>query len=105
MGVCDETYWTADLHKTKSLHSVKIPLENFLAREVRVLQKCKSFLKRLRKTGGRTEFFVAVFCTKNMGAELPSSLLGSMAELGIDLSLGVFPDKEPHNRRHAADRR
>ncbi len=97
-GVYNETYWTAELHKAKSLHSIKIPLEDFLAGQVRLLLKCRSFLKRIRKTGGRTEFFVGLFCTKNMGAELPSSLLGSMAEMGIDLSLDVYPDKEPHNK-------
>jgi hypothetical protein len=46
---------------------------------------------------GRTEFFVGLFPTKNMGAELPSSLPARMADLGIDLSLDVYPGKIPHN--------
>jgi hypothetical protein len=96
-GVNEETYWTSDLHKGKTLQSAKIPLEDFLVQQVRLLQKRKSFLKQIRETGGRTEFFVGLFPTKNMGAELPSSLLARMADLGIDLSLDVYPGKIPHN--------
>ena len=90
----EETYWTADLHKGKTLQSTRMPLEEFLADQLKLLEKQGNFLKQIRATGGCTEFFVGLFCTKNIGAELPSTLLGRMSELGIDLSLDVYPDKE-----------
>ncbi len=65
---------------------------------LRVRHPGETFLKEVRKGDGRTEFFVGLFCTDDIGTLLPSSLLGSMAELGIDLSLDAYADNEPHNR-------
>jgi hypothetical protein len=98
-GVRTETYWTSTLHKEKSLRSGKTSIEDFLANKVQSLQESRAFLKTLRETGGHAEFFLDLFSRKNIGLELPSSLLGSMAELGIGLSLDIYayPKKEPHN--------
>ena len=88
------------LHKQKSLRSGKTPIEDFLGQQVQLLREAKTFLKTIRKSGGRTEFFIGLFSERNIGVELPSSLLGSMAELGIDLSLDIYsyPEKGPHNK-------
>lgn len=91
-GFNQETYWTADLHKVKALQSARMPLEEFLADQLKLLGKHKTFLKQIRITGGRTEFLVGLFCTRNIGAEFPSLLLSRMSELGIDLSLDVYPE-------------
>lgn len=86
-----ETYWTADLHREKSLSSREMPLEDFLAKQLVRLKKAEKHFRPIRKTGGRIEFFVGLFCDKNMGAEIPSSVLAAMGKLGIDLSLDIYP--------------
>ena len=98
-GVYAETYWASSLHEEKSLRSRKVPIEDFLINQVQLLQESSAFLKTLRDTGGRAEFFIGLYSGKNIGLELPSSLLGSMAELGINLSLDIYayPEEKPHN--------
>jgi hypothetical protein len=91
-GINKNTYWTAVLHREKNLSSRKRPLENFLSEQLARLKKVEKYLKYIRKTGGRIEFFVGLFCDKNMGAEIPSSLLAAMGKLGIDLSLDIYPE-------------
>ena len=90
-GINKETYWTANLHKGKNLGSREIALEDYLTDQVSKLKKSEGYFRHIRKTGGRIEFFVGLFCNKNMGAELPSSLLAGMGKLGIDLSLDIYP--------------
>ena len=90
-GINKETYWTAQLHREESLLSRKVALEDFLTEQLARLKKVEKYFRHIRKTGGRIELFVGLFCDKNMGAELPSSLLASMGKLGIDLSLDIYP--------------
>ena len=91
-GINKETYWTAELHREKSLLSRKMALEDFLTEQLARLKKVEKYFRHIRKTGGRIEFFVGLFCDKNMGAEVPSSLLAAMGKLGIDLSLDIYPE-------------
>ena len=90
-GINQETYWAADLTKGKSADSRDITLEEYLAKQISRLKKSEKFLKRLRDTGGRIEFFVGLYCDKNTGTDFPSTLLAEMGKLGVDLSLDVFP--------------
>jgi len=90
-GINQETYWATDLTKGKGVSSREITVEDYLAKQVSQLKKSEKFFKRLRDTGGRIEFFVALFCDKNTGADFPSLLLADMGKLGIDLSLDIFP--------------
>jgi len=90
-GINKETYWTAELHREKSLLSRKIALEDFLTEQLARLRKVEKYFRHIRKTGGRIEFFVGLFCDRNMGAEVPSSVLAAMGKLGIDLSLDIYP--------------
>jgi hypothetical protein len=90
-GINKETYWTAELHREKSLLSQKMALEVFLTEQLARLKKVEKYFRHIRKTGGRIEFFVGLFSEKNMGAEVPSSLLATMGKLGIDLSLDIYP--------------
>ena len=90
-GTNRETYWTARLHKEKSIRSREIALEDYLAKQVKKLKAKEIYFKRIRKTGGHIEFFIGVFCDNNIGAEFPSSLLADMSKLGIDLSLDIYP--------------
>jgi hypothetical protein len=91
-GINKETYWTAELHREKSLLSRKMALEVFLTEQLARLKKVEKYFRHIRKTGGHIEFFVGLFCDKNMGAEVPSSLLAAMGKLGIDLSLDIYPE-------------
>ena len=90
-GINKETYWVAELNRGKSLLSRKIALEDFLAEQLARFKKMEKYFRHIRKTGGRVEFFVGLFCDKNMGAEFPSSLLATMGKLGIELSLDIYP--------------
>jgi len=90
-GINRETFWAAELHRGKSLLSQKMALEDFLAEQLVRLKKVEKYFRHIRTTGGRIEFFVGLFCEKNMGAEVPSSLLAAMGKLGIDLSLDIYP--------------
>lgn len=90
-GINQETYWAADLTKEKSMDSREIFLEEYLAKQVGRLKKAEKSFKRLRDTGGRIEIFVGLFCEKNTGTDLPSTVLADMGRLGIDLSLDIFP--------------
>jgi hypothetical protein len=90
-GINQETYWAADLTKGKGVNSREITLEDYLAKQVGKLKKSEKFFKRIRETGGRIEFFVALFCDKITGADFPSALLADMSKLGIDLSLDIIP--------------
>jgi hypothetical protein len=66
-------------------------LEVFLTEQLARLKKVEKYFRHIRKTGGRIEFFVGLFSEKNMGAQVPSSLLATMGKLGIDLSLDIYP--------------
>jgi hypothetical protein len=90
-GINRESYWVAELHREKSLLSRKIALEDFLAEQLARFKKMEKYFRHIRKTGGRVEFFVGLFCDKNMGAEFPFSLLATMGKLGIELSLDIYP--------------
>ena len=90
-GINKQTYWVAGLHREKSLLSRKMALEDFLADQLAQFEKMEKYFRHIRKTGGRVEFFVGLFCDKNMGAEFPSRLLATMGKLGIELSLDIYP--------------
>jgi hypothetical protein len=89
-GINKQTYWAAELHREKNLLSRKTGLEDFLTEQLGRLKKMEKYFRHIRKTGGRIEFFVGLFCDKNMGVEVPSSLLAAMGKLGIDLSLDIY---------------
>jgi hypothetical protein len=91
-GINKETYWTTRLHGGKSLFSRRMVLEDFLSEQIARLKKEEKYFRHIRKTGGRMELFVGLFCDKNIGAEIPYSLLAAMGNLGIDLSLDIYPD-------------
>ena len=90
-GINRNTYWTAELHTEKSLSSRKIAVEDFLSEQLARFKPMRKYFGHIRKTGGRIEFFVGLFCDKNMGAEFLSSLLETTGKLGIDLSLDIYP--------------
>jgi len=90
-GINKETYWVAELHREKYLLSRKMVLEDFLAEQLVRFQKMGKYFGHIRKTGGQVEFFVGLFCDKNMGAEVPCLLLAGMGKLGIDLSFDIYP--------------
>jgi hypothetical protein len=91
-GIYEDTYWTAKLHVQKRRSSRKLSLEDFLSEQIERLKVSERFFKHIRRTGGQIAFFVGIFCDKNSGVEIPSTLLASMGKLGIDLLLDIYPE-------------
>lgn len=88
-GVYETTYCCFDLE-----HSKNIGLADFLKRCNRNLYKHKDFFNSIRSTGGDLEYFIGWFTDKDSGETFDLELLQQMAELGIDLALCVYPQRE-----------
>ena len=56
----------------------------------RLLGRSES-IREFHKGGGRMEYFVGLFIDGNSGFELEPEVAGSLAELGIKLSLDIYP--------------
>ena len=92
-GMNKENYWLANFHNYKNISTKKISLENYLFDQITILETSASFFRRIRRSGGRIEFFVGIFCNKkNIGAEFPFALHAALGKLGIDLSLDIYTD-------------
>jgi uncharacterized protein DUF4279 len=91
------TYWTTALE-----HDPSLELAPFLEIITVRLQEQASFFETLRASHGRAELFVGWFLNGNTGEVLPSALLRSMAELGLDLALDLYPPAEPRTERNDA---
>ena len=83
-----ESYWTARLAEGNAR---KDDLPSTLTTTLETLLSNRAFFQRIRAEGGVTEFFIGWFMMKSMAGEiLESTLLGRMAELGINLSLDLY---------------
>lgn len=56
------------------------------------LEKNKGFLDGLSSTGGRLEYFVGWFSTKNSSFALESDLLKLLADLKVNLEFDVYAE-------------
>jgi hypothetical protein len=84
-GVYETTYCTFRLK-----HSKKIDLADFLKYYNKNLFKHKTFLKSIRSTGGKLEYFIGWFSDKDSGEVFDLELLEQLVELKIDLSIAVY---------------
>ena len=79
------TYWSCNLD-----HPPGESLSECLGRSAETLAPHAEFLRTIRSTGGRCEFFVGWFSGRNSGELLGCHLLCKLCELQIDLALDVY---------------
>jgi hypothetical protein len=84
-GVHTTTYWSSRLGAGSG-----DDLPKALEEATTSLEAHGDFLRLLRDTGGRVEFFVGWFFSANAGALLPHTLLARMGPLGVSLALDVY---------------
>jgi hypothetical protein len=88
-GTNNETYCVFDLDaKTRD------NLYSTLCTGVKKLLAFKPVLQEIRSTGGTIEFFVGLFVKINTGIVLDRSLMAQLTELGIDLSLDIYSERQ-----------
>ena len=89
-GTNKESYWCGRLTGDRE-ESETCSLEDRLADWTNKLSGHKTEFKRLLDEGGKVEYFVWIFCEKNLGFELSHNLLRDIAELGITLGIVCDP--------------
>lgn len=88
-GVHDQTYWVRRMEKVE-----ESSLPVVLSEGVRLLEAHRDFLRTFIETGGEAELFVGWFTSPiSGGTTLDSTLLGRIADLGLNLSLDVYDSK------------
>lgn len=90
-GVYTESYWCADITGDDPVNAQDTCLEDALAEAISKLQSALPFLKSVRDASGRVEFFVGLYGRWNFGFEFAPDLLEKLSQLGIALSLDVYP--------------
>lgn len=85
-GKHEKSYWSCALESDD-----RVGLADFLTTFTARLEAHKDFLRWIRSTGGRTEYFVGWFSNGNSGEIFSCDLLGKLSDLCIDLSLDVYP--------------
>ena len=94
-GVYRETYWTSGNIARGEWPDKELNIElNVL---VDRFSAHRDFLRRIRLTGGKSEFFVGWFFEGNGGDVLDSRMLGRMAGIEIDLALDIYSPDPPQN--------
>lgn len=94
-GTRDHTYATFCLTEKR-----REWLSSVLAECIAMVDPYRSFLEKIRASGGRTELFVGWFLERGGGDVLPHRLLLQMAELGLDLSLDIYPEENGCSDTH-----
>lgn len=90
-GTYSKSYCTFDLEVPENES-----LGAFLGRAVEYLGKRRGLLRELTETGGRLEFWVAIYVTKATGDELDASVVAQCGNLGVGIALLVSPFAMPH---------
>ena len=90
-GVNRGSYWFKRLVEKRYASTSKQSLETFLKSALVRLRQHSKLFRRIRKSGGRAELFVGLFCeSSNAGVELPPQLLSSLGKIGLSLSLDIY---------------
>ena len=71
-----------------------LPLESFLLSQLRLLVPHKAFFARLKAEGASCEVSVALAADERWEVDLPPSLLRSLADLNIGITIEVSADAE-----------
>ena len=85
-GTRNSTYWSAPMEDGADGGELTSAIE----RATDALLPRREFVRYLRETGGRAEYFIGWFIGTSAGLELPSALLEKIASLGIDLAFDVY---------------
>ena len=88
-GTYAETYWYTTLCSLVAASTES--LESSLVRLLAGLRKHQQFLVRVRRDGGRAEFYVGVNGPGSFGFEFAPSLMADLSSIGLTLSVEVFP--------------
>lgn len=75
--------------------SQTLPLEAFLLSQLRLLTPHKGLFARISTDGGSCELAVTLHARDRWSVELPPSLLRSLGDLGIAITLDVATGDEP----------
>lgn len=89
-GFRKDTYWVARILESGSESYLADALQTL----VRQFSQHKEFFRKVRSGGGKVEFFVGWHIDRNIGDEFDISLLAALADLGVNLSLDIYPDIE-----------
>jgi len=85
-GLNRETYCSFELSKGDDLR-----LAADIAQWNRRLMEKRAFFEVFAKSGGRMEYFLGLFLEGNSGIDLPPDEMELMRQLGITLSLDIYP--------------
>ena len=91
-GYNKETYWSAAIHSEEYLYSKEVTLEKYLMDFSQSIQNQLAFFREIRDAGGRVEYFIGLYINSNSGSVMSTSLLALLGDLGIDLSLDLYPE-------------
>jgi hypothetical protein len=75
--------------------SQPLPLEAFLLAQIRLLTAHRGLFARIGTEGGSCELTVTLNARDRCSVELPTTLLRSLADLGIAVTLDVGPGGQP----------
>jgi hypothetical protein len=90
-GINRNTYWFKRLVAKRHASTSKRSLEAFLASTLARLSRHAMLFRRLRRSGGRAEIFIGLFCeSSNHGVELPPTLLAALGKVGLSLSFDIY---------------
>jgi hypothetical protein len=88
VGVREKTYWTARVVDEPDPEGYPIDaLERLAAR----FFPHKPFFDKIRAEGGQVEFYLNWNVDRNCGDQISPELMGSLADLGVTLSLDIYP--------------
>ena len=93
-GTWRDTYWVTDVFKDECPNRT---LAAALSELVERFSLRKSFFVKIRDEGGRVEFYVSWDIDGNRGDEFDATLLTKLGELGVNLSLDIYPPPNPQD--------
>jgi hypothetical protein len=87
-GLRKDSYWTSRVLKGEWPGK---DLSDAISDLVTELSSRRSFFQRVRSDGGKVEFFVGWLFDGNSGDVFDVDLLAKLADLGVALSLDIYP--------------
>jgi hypothetical protein len=88
-GINKESYWCARLPNDPE-SSETCTLEDKLIEWTSNLEEYRAEFDKLLSEGGKIEYFIWIYCDKNLGFELNHNLLTDIA--GLSISIGIVCD-------------
>jgi hypothetical protein len=93
-GTWRDTYWYADVFKDECPDRT---LAAALSELVERFSSKKSAFAKIRDDGGQVEFYVGWYIDGNRGDKFDTVLLAKLADLGVNLSLDIYPPPNPQD--------